>query len=131
MTFAKKQVTELVTKYKEMEYNFKNWLHKQPLAVKAAITAIINGAPCFAGLFVVDTILYNPACNNWLPFTVPPIYHKTTQANLIDARNFGVLVGYDNGIQCVMRKTRGKDDIQTSMASGFGVGVLLARNASS
>ena len=45
---------------------------------------------------------------------------------LVQARNFAVMSGTNAGISCVMRRIRGVEDIQGSMAAAFGSGVLFS-----
>nr|ACG46863.1 SAM domain family protein [Zea mays] len=45
---------------------------------------------------------------------------------LVQARNFAVMTGANAGISCVMRRIRGKEDIQGSMAAAFGSGALFS-----
>ncbi|GKD38308.1 chloroplastic import inner membrane translocase subunit HP30-2-like protein, partial [Tanacetum coccineum] len=45
---------------------------------------------------------------------------------LIQARNFAVMTGVNAGISCVMKRLRGKEDVQTSMVAAFGSGVMFS-----
>lgn len=44
----------------------------------------------------------------------------------MQARNFAVMSGTNAGISCVMRRIRGVEDIQGSMAAAFGSGVIFS-----
>ncbi|PWA52991.1 hypothetical protein CTI12_AA449320 [Artemisia annua] len=45
---------------------------------------------------------------------------------LVQARNFAVMTGVHAGLHCVIRRLRGREDVQTSMAAAFGSGVMLS-----
>lgn len=45
---------------------------------------------------------------------------------LIQARNFAVMTGVNAGISCVMRRIRGKEDVQSSMVAAFGSGAMFS-----
>ncbi|KHN02139.1 hypothetical protein glysoja_046465 [Glycine soja] len=45
---------------------------------------------------------------------------------LIQARNFAVMTGVNAGISCVLKRIRGKEDVQSSMAAAFGSGALFS-----
>ncbi|CAH1435303.1 unnamed protein product [Lactuca virosa] len=45
---------------------------------------------------------------------------------LAQARNFAVMCGVNAGISCVLRRLRGKEDVQSCMAAGFGSGVMFS-----
>lgn len=45
---------------------------------------------------------------------------------LVQARNFAVMTGANAGISCVMRRIRGVEDVQGSMAAAFGSGALFS-----
>uniref|UniRef100_A0A6N2LL10 SAM domain-containing protein n=1 Tax=Salix viminalis TaxID=40686 RepID=A0A6N2LL10_SALVM len=45
---------------------------------------------------------------------------------LIQARNFAVMTGTNAGIACVMKRLRGKEDVQSSMVAAFGSGAMFS-----
>ncbi|KAK9151850.1 hypothetical protein Syun_010159 [Stephania yunnanensis] len=45
---------------------------------------------------------------------------------LAQARNFAVMTGVNAGISCVMKRIRGKEDVQTSMVAAFGSGAMFS-----
>ncbi|KAK9133490.1 hypothetical protein Scep_013018 [Stephania cephalantha] len=49
-----------------------------------------------------------------------------TGGPLAQARNFAVMTGVNAGISCVMKRIRGKEDVQTSMVAAFGSGAMFS-----
>lgn len=47
---------------------------------------------------------------------------------LIQARNFAVMTGTNAGIACIMKRLRGKEDVQSSMVAAFGSGAMFSLN---
>ncbi|KAJ0458497.1 putative sterile alpha motif domain, mitochondrial import inner membrane translocase subunit TIM22 [Helianthus annuus] len=45
---------------------------------------------------------------------------------LIHARNYAVISGVNAGISSVLKRLRGKEDVQTSMVAAFGSGVMFS-----
>ncbi|CDP04965.1 unnamed protein product [Coffea canephora] len=45
---------------------------------------------------------------------------------LIQARNFAVMTGVNAGISCVMKRLRGKEDVESSMVAAFGSGAMFS-----
>ncbi|XP_023756998.1 chloroplastic import inner membrane translocase subunit HP30-2 [Lactuca sativa] len=123
------------TKYNECETLFNTWLAKQSLPVEAAIvtvTSALQGA-AIGGL----TSLPNDVSSSFSP--PPPTTSLTLQTKasfqqsqavagwpLAQARNLAVTCGVNAGISCVLRRLRGKEDVQSNMAAGFGSGVMFS-----
>ncbi|KAL8538309.1 hypothetical protein ACS0TY_000333 [Phlomoides rotata] len=116
-------------KFKEVEVVFKGWLAKQSLPVEAAVvtaTSAVQGAAigAFMGTLTSDgsSLLTPPPNGNFNPEAMASL--KQAQAlsggPLIQARNFAVMTGVNAGISCVMKRLRGKEDVQSSMAAAFG-----------
>lgn len=129
-------VTQLQAKYKELESGFKNWLAKQSLPVEAAVvtaTSSLQGAAIggLMGTFTSDL-------SSSLSAPPPPGASLNPQAMaslqqaqalsggpFIQARNFAVMTGVNAGISCVMKRVRGKEDVQSSMVAAFGSGAVF------
>ncbi|KAK0588785.1 hypothetical protein LWI29_005480 [Acer saccharum] len=45
---------------------------------------------------------------------------------LIQACNFAVMTGVNASLSCVMKRVRGKEDVQSSMVATFGYGALFS-----
>ncbi|KAG2701276.1 hypothetical protein I3760_06G037000 [Carya illinoinensis] len=45
---------------------------------------------------------------------------------LAQARNFAVITGVNAGISCLMKRLRGKEDVQSSMVAAFGSGAMFS-----
>ncbi|KAI7755013.1 hypothetical protein M8C21_020180 [Ambrosia artemisiifolia] len=123
------------TKYKELENGFKIWLAKQSLPVEAAVVTITSAAQGAAIGGIMGTLTTDAAST--FPAAPPPAANPQAMASfqqaqalaggpLIQARNFAVMTGVNAGISCVMKRLRGKDDVQTSMVAAFGSGVMFS-----
>ncbi|XP_076957263.1 chloroplastic import inner membrane translocase subunit HP30-2-like [Bidens hawaiensis] len=114
--FPAKQVAEMMD-------NFKNWITKQPLAVEATVVTVCNGVYGAGFSYVFDTIALQ-ICSAF-PL-VPTPFKAALESRVMNARDFGLLLGVDGGIRCVMKNIRGKEDIQTRIVAGFGGGAMVA-----
>ncbi|KAL3653771.1 hypothetical protein CASFOL_003452 [Castilleja foliolosa] len=112
------------TQYKEVEARFKVWLAKQSLAVEAAVTASTGAAQggaigALMGTLTGDAaplIMPPPNAANFNPEAMASLKQAQVLAGgpLIQARNFAVMTGANAGISCIMRRLRGKEDVQSS-----------------
>ncbi|OIW20378.1 hypothetical protein TanjilG_09587 [Lupinus angustifolius] len=128
-------IHEIQTRFKQLESGFKLWLSKQSLPVEAAVvTATSAGQGAAIGAFM-GTL--SPDASSVFP-TPPPSASLNPQAMaslkqaqalaggpLVQARNFAVMTGVNAGITCVLRRLRGKEDVQSSMMAAFGSGVMF------
>ncbi|KAK9075275.1 hypothetical protein SSX86_003597 [Deinandra increscens subsp. villosa] len=130
-------ITLIQTKYKEFEHGFKDWLAKQSLPAEAAVVTLTSAAQGAAIGGFMGT-LNNDAASTF-PAAPPPGASLNPQAMasfqqaqalaggpLIQARNFAVMTGVNAGISCVMKRLRGKEDVETSMVAAFGSGVMFS-----
>ncbi|KDP24771.1 hypothetical protein JCGZ_25171 [Jatropha curcas] len=126
---------QLELKYKEFETGFKSWLSKQSLPVEAAVvtaTSAIQGAAIggFMGTLTndVSSSFPTPPQANLDPQAMASL--KQAQAlsggPLVQARNFAVMTGVNAGISCIMKRVRGKEDVQSSMVAAFGSGAMFS-----
>ncbi|KAH7543687.1 hypothetical protein JRO89_XS15G0000700 [Xanthoceras sorbifolium] len=115
--------------FKQLESGFKSWLAKQSLPVEAAVVTLTSATQGAAIGAIMGTITSDISSN--IP-TPPP--HATSlnpqamaslqQAQalgggpLIQARNFAVMTGVNAGISCVMKRLRGKEDVQSRFCGG-------------
>ncbi|KAJ6373457.1 hypothetical protein OIU78_029198 [Salix suchowensis] len=122
-------------KYKELEDGFKSWLSKQSLLVEAFVVTATSGVQGAAIGAIMGTI--TPDISSSMP--TPPQAALNPQAMaslkqaqalaggpLIQARNFAVMTGTNAGIACVMKRLRGKEDVQSSMVAAFGSGAMFS-----
>ncbi|CAN1248275.1 Chloroplastic import inner membrane translocase subunit HP30-2 [Linum perenne] len=121
-------IQSLQLKYKELETSFKTWVSQQSIPVEAAIvttTGAIQGA-AIGGLMGTFTGDMPQASLN--PQAMASFKQAQALAGgpLAQARNFAVMTGANAGIACVMRRVRGKDDVQSSMVAAFGSGALFS-----
>ncbi|GFQ02158.1 hypothetical protein PHJA_002359700 [Phtheirospermum japonicum] len=123
-------------KIKEVEIRFRGWLAKQSLPVEAAIVTATSGAQgaaigAFMGTLTGDaSSLVTPPPNaaSINPDALASLKQAQALAGgpLVQARNFAVMTGVNAGISCVMRRLRGKEDVQSSMVAAFGSGALFS-----
>lgn len=130
-------IEQLQAKFKDLEARFKTWLSKQTLPVEAAVVTA-TGATQGAALGALMGTLTNdisssipnppPGASNLNPQAMASL--KQAQAlsggPLIQARNFAVMTGVNAGISCVMKRLRGKEDVESSMVAAFGSGAMFS-----
>ncbi|CAL0305363.1 unnamed protein product [Lupinus luteus] len=129
-------IQEIQTRFKQLESGFKLWLSQQSLPVEAAVvTATSAGQGAAIGAFM-GTL--SPDASSVFP-TPPPSANLNPQAMdslkqaqalaggpFVQARNFAVMTGVNAGITCVLRRLRGKEDVQSSMMAAFGSGAMFS-----
>ncbi|KAK3404140.1 hypothetical protein EUGRSUZ_K00480 [Eucalyptus grandis] len=128
-------IEQLQSRFKEIEAGFKDWLSKQSLPVEAAVVTA-TGATQGAAIGAIMGTLTNDVSASLGP---PPGANLNPQAMaslkqaqalsggpLIQARNFAVMTGVNAGISCVMKRLRGKEDVQSSMVAAFGSGAMFS-----
>ncbi|KAG4172755.1 hypothetical protein ERO13_A11G017100v2 [Gossypium hirsutum] len=126
---------QLQAKFKEVENGFRAWLSKQPLPVEATVVTT-TGAAQGAAIGALMGTLTNDISSS---FQTPPQASLNPQAMasfkqaqalsggpLVQARNFAAMTGVNAGISCVMKRLRGKEDVQSSMAAAFGSGAMFS-----
>ncbi|XP_050903257.1 chloroplastic import inner membrane translocase subunit HP30-2 [Lathyrus oleraceus] len=115
-------ITQIQTRFKNIENGVKLWLSKQSIAVEAAVVATTSAAQGAVMGACMGTFTSNaPAA-----FAPPPNATLSPQAMaslkqaqalaggpLIQARNFAVMTGVNAGISCVLKRLRGKEDVQS------------------
>ncbi|KAK6794740.1 hypothetical protein RDI58_008193 [Solanum bulbocastanum] len=129
-------IAQLQNKFKELEIGFKGWLSKQSIPVEAAVvtaTSGLQGAAIggFMGTLTQDvssSMPTPPAGANLNPQAMASFQQAQALAGgpLVQARNFAVMTGVNAGISCVLKRIRGKEDVQSSMAAAFGSGALFS-----
>nr|KJB37430.1 hypothetical protein B456_006G203900 [Gossypium raimondii] len=113
---------QLQAKFKEVEKGFKAWLDKQSMPVEAAVvtaTGAVQGAAIGA---LMGTLTKDVSSS----FPTPPqasLNHQAmaslkqaqalSGAPWVQARNFAVMTGVNAGLACVMKRLRGKEDVQS------------------
>ncbi|KAL1547323.1 chloroplastic import inner membrane translocase subunit HP30-2-like [Salvia divinorum] len=124
-------------KLKEVELRFKGWLAKQSIPVEAAVVTVTSAAQGAAiGAFMgtlsggdgSSLLMPPPNAGSLNPDAMASLKQAQALAGgpFVQARNFAVMTGANAGISCVMKRLRGKDDVQTSMAAAFGSGALFS-----
>ncbi|OAY85543.1 hypothetical protein ACMD2_16342 [Ananas comosus] len=122
-------VEQLAARVRGMEGGFRAWLARQPMPVEAAVATAAGAAQGAAIGGLMGTLTADA-----LPSPVPPpqAMPSFNQAQafaggpLVQARNFAVMTGVNAGISCVLRRIRGVEDVQSSMAAAFGSGALFS-----
>ncbi|CAL5405537.1 unnamed protein product [Camellia sinensis] len=136
-TQTQNPVAQLQAKFKELEAGFKAWLAKQSLPVEAAVvtaTSAAQGATigAFMGTLTNDVSSSFPTPPPNAASMNPQAMASLQQAQalaggpFVQARNFAVMTGVNAGISCVMKRIRGKEDVQSSMVAAFGSGAMFS-----
>ena len=129
-------IEQIQARFKDLETGFRLWLSKQSLPVEAAVvttTSAAQGAAigAFMGTLTADassTFPTPPPNASLNPQAMASLKQAQALAGgpLIQARNFAVMTGVNAGISCVLKRIRGKEDVQSSMAAAFGSGALFS-----
>ncbi|KAJ6820985.1 uncharacterized protein M6B38_332745 [Iris pallida] len=122
-------VAEVQARLKELERGFKAWAAKQTVPVEAAIvtaTGAVQGA--FIGGLMGTLTSSSPPSAGLPPDAMASLKQAQafTGSPLVQARNFAVMTGVNAGISCVMKRIRGVEDVQGSMAAAFGSGAMFS-----
>lgn len=133
-TSPENPIKQLQLKFKELEVGFRAWLAKQSLPVEAAVVTATSAAQGAAIGGLMGTLTGDISSS----FPTPPQANLDPQAMssfkqaqalaggpLVQARNFAVMTGVNAGISTVMKRLRGKEDVQSSMVAAFGSGVMF------
>ncbi|XP_039058976.1 chloroplastic import inner membrane translocase subunit HP30-2-like [Hibiscus syriacus] len=126
---------QLQTKFKEVENGFKAWLAKQSMSVEAAVVTV-TGAAQGAAIGAIMGTLTNDISSS-LPTPPQASLNPQAMSSLkqaqalsggpwVQARNFAVMTGVNAGITSVMKRLRGKEDVQSSMVAAFGSGAMFS-----
>ncbi|KAG5036017.1 hypothetical protein AAZX31_04G206500 [Glycine max] len=129
-------IEQIQARFKELETGFRLWLSKQSLPVEAAVvttTSAAQGAAigAFMGTLTADassTFPTPPPNASLNPQAMASLKQAQALAGgpLVQARNFAVMTGVNAGISCVLKRIRGKEDVQSSMAAAFGSGAMFS-----
>ncbi|KAL2921582.1 Chloroplastic import inner membrane translocase subunit HP30-2 [Bienertia sinuspersici] len=129
-------ITQIQSKFKELESGVKIWLSKQSLPVEAAV--VTAGGATQGALIgaLMGTLTQDMSSSMPVSPTTPGLDPKTLasmqQAQalsggpLVQARNFAVMTGVNVGLSCVLKRVKGKEDVWTSMAAAFGSGAMFS-----
>ncbi|KAI3873782.1 hypothetical protein MKW92_023059 [Papaver armeniacum] len=112
-------LTQLQTKWRELEKGFQGWVSELPLLETVVVTATyaLHGA---AAGYIYGTLAKSEAANNFFPFKE---FGKTRS---VIVRNFSVLRGTDGAMICAMRRIRGgKDDTKARVVAAFTSGYVF------
>nr|KYP53798.1 hypothetical protein KK1_024372 [Cajanus cajan] len=136
MVATQNPIEQLQARFKELEAGFKLWLSKQSLPVEAAVvtsTSAAQGAAigAFMGTLTADassTFPTPPPNASLNPQAMASLKQAQALAGgpFVQARNFAVMTGVNAGISCVLKRIRGKEDVQSSMAAAFGSGAMFS-----
>lgn len=129
-------LVQIQNKYVELETGFKSWLSKQPIYLEAAV-ATVGGAAQGALLgALMGTLTQDMSSSLPLPPPQagldPKAMASFRQAQalsggpFVQARNFAVMTGVNIGISTVLKRLKGKEDVQSSMIAAFGSGAMFS-----
>ncbi|CAM8898294.1 unnamed protein product [Rhodiola kirilowii] len=124
-------IEKIQVKFKEIESGFKCWLSKQSFAVEAAVVTATGAVQGAAIGGIMGTL------NSATPVPTPPPGNPQALASLqqaqalaggplVQARNFAVMTGVNAGLSSVMKRIRGKEDVESSMVAAFGSGAAFS-----
>ncbi|KAJ0253732.1 Chloroplastic import inner membrane translocase subunit HP30-2 [Hirschfeldia incana] len=115
-------IQQLQVKFKEVEVGFKTWLSKQSIPVEAAVVSTMSGVQ---GAFIGGLM---GTLSPEMPQTDPQAMASMKQAQAlvggpwVQARNFAAITGVNAGIACVMKRIRGKEDLESAVVAALGSG---------
>ncbi|KAH9606715.1 hypothetical protein KSS87_003779 [Heliosperma pusillum] len=122
------------TKFGKVKGEIQTWLSKQPIPVEAAVVSAFGAAQgAFIGS-IMGTLNQDVSSNLPVPSNTldPKAMASFQQAQalsggpLIQARNFAVMTSVNLGIATVLRRVKGKEDVQSSMIAAFGSGAAFS-----
>ncbi|CAH2064627.1 unnamed protein product [Thlaspi arvense] len=117
-------IQQLQVKFKEVEVGFKTWLSKQSLPVEAAVVSTMSGVQ---GAFIGGLMgTLSPEMPQSGVDAQAMASMKQAQALVggpwVQARNFAAITGVNAGIACVMKRIRGKEDLESAVVAALGSG---------
>ncbi|PWA37540.1 hypothetical protein CTI12_AA589590 [Artemisia annua] len=107
------------TNHKDLE----SWLGLIGENVAVAAETVTVAAICGSLQFVASSVFPVLSCTKF-DSKMPALLRGGTP--LLQARNVAVMSGVYKCIHSVMTRSRGKEDVQTSLAAGFGAGFMGA-----
>lgn len=129
-------VAQLQGRFKDLENRFGAWLSKQSMPIETAVVTATSAAQGAAVGGFMGTITKElssafpaPASQASLgPQAISPLNQAQALAvaPLTHARNFAVMTGVNAGISCMLKRIRGKEDVQSSMLAAFGSGATFS-----
>ncbi|CAF2084922.1 hypothetical protein HID58_022175 [Brassica napus] len=115
-------IQQVQVKFKEVEVGLKTWLSKQSIPVEAAVVSTMSGVQ---GAFIGGLM---GTLSPEMPQTDPQAMASMKQAQAlvggpwVQARNFAAITGVNAGIACVMKRIRGKEDLESAVVAALGSG---------
>lgn len=130
----KNPLQQIQARFKELETGFRAWLAKQSLPVEVALVTVTSSAQGAAIGALMGTLTNDMSSSlpNPPPQANPQAMASFKQAQalaggpMVQARNFAVITGVNAGIACLMKRLRGKEDVQSSMVAAFGSGAMFS-----
>ncbi|XP_026416159.1 chloroplastic import inner membrane translocase subunit HP30-2-like [Papaver somniferum] len=113
-------LTQLQTKWGELEKGFQDWVCKQPLPVETAAVAATRALQGAAEGLFYGTLAKSEVARQLFPFE---IFGGTM---LLKARSLAVLRGTSGAMICALKRIRGgKDDTEARAFAGFTSGFMF------
>ncbi|KAL0847557.1 hypothetical protein Bca101_020803 [Brassica carinata] len=122
-------IQQLQVKFKEVEVGFKTWLSKQSIPVEAAVVSTMSGVQ---GAFIGGLM---GTLSPEMPQTDPQAMASMKQAQAlvggpwVQARNFAAITGVNAGIACVMKRIRGKEDLESAFLVAKNLNALTSTSS--
>ncbi|KAJ0988689.1 hypothetical protein J5N97_007045 [Dioscorea zingiberensis] len=117
-------IVRLQTRFRDMQSGVRMWLARQPAPVEAAVVTAAGAAKGAAIGGLMGTVAPDapPAALS----SLRPSPKALLGGPLMQARNFAVMSGLNQGISCVMKRIRGVEDFQSRMVAAFGSGAIFS-----
>ncbi|KAI3835223.1 hypothetical protein MKW98_020339 [Papaver atlanticum] len=117
-----RKLTEFEKKLKELKNGYDSWVAKQcfPVEVAVVTTSYAMGGAAYGVLF--GTV--GQVASHVFPKHSPAI-KGFCSSPMEEARVHAALQATCASVTCIMKRIRGKEDIQTRMAAGFGAGAMF------
>ncbi|KAL9225097.1 hypothetical protein vseg_001060 [Gypsophila vaccaria] len=132
---AQNPIAEIQYKINQVQVGLKTWLSKQSLPVEAAVVTLGGAAQgaligALMGTLTQDmsSSLPLPPQNSLDPKAMASFQQAQALAGgpMIQARNFAVMTSVNVGISTVLKRLKGKEDVQSSMIAAFGSGAMFS-----
>ncbi|KAI3921502.1 hypothetical protein MKW98_013436 [Papaver atlanticum] len=116
-----RKLTEFQMKLKELENGYRDWVSKQSFPVEDAVYIASNAIHGAAQGAVLGTLSQVASAHVFPQHSLS--IKAIVRSPMAEARRFSSVQGIFAGLSCIIKRIRGKDDVQTRMAAGFLCGV--------
>ncbi|MCL7044471.1 hypothetical protein MKW94_014604 [Papaver nudicaule] len=121
------QLSKTIKQIEDGINGYRSWLCKQSLPIETAVVTTTNAI----GGAAIGAVYGSLANNN--PFFSVILsnsnlysYRVFRGGPLLQARDIAVMKGVEACVSCVLKRVKGKEDLETSMVAAFGSGAALS-----